>query len=379
MGDAVEQAIADFSSGRRRIVELGGRPYVHSVFPQATDFFCTMSTRTERAPERGLDVLTPVTWLRMRAALQAPELGLIVLHVNRHAAWSPPKLARSLFNRRILRGDFPMFSLFGVHMVRSKHAPIAAVDQDDVPLLMKHNTGILDRSTAYFMREIPGDRWKLLMGTAHRDLPTPRLRRKEKWKARLAKIRPVSLGAPLGLDPAGMPHELEKTADLFFAGGVEGNSWLRGRGMAELERLRGEGLRIDVARERLPPEEFQRRCASAWLTWSPEGLGHDCLRHYEAALCGSVPLISRAPIERHRPYLHGRHAWYYDIEPGGLGAAVRAALKNRTRLKRMARAARQFVIANHTPEAVTGYLVRETLKAAGPGFAPCSGRAAAIG
>lgn len=362
--DPVEQAIADFTSGRRRIVELGGAPYVHSVFPQATDFFCTMSTRAERAPERGLDVLTPVTWMRMRKALQAPELGLIVLHVNRHAAWSPPKMARSLFSRKIFRGDFPMFSFFGVHMVRSSHVPIAAVDQDDVPLLMKHNLGILDRSTSYFMREIPSDRWRLLMGTAHKDLPTPRLRRKDKWKERLEKIRPISLGAPLGLNCETVPHGLDKTSDVFFAGGIEGNSWLRSRGAAELETLKAEGLRIDIPDGRLPPEEFHRRCASAWLTWSPEGLGHDCMRHYEAALCGSVPLISRAPIERHRPYTDGKHAYYYDIEPGGLGEAIRTALKSKTRLKRMARAARKFAAENHTSEANVRYLVRDTLKAA---------------
>ena len=64
--------------------------------------------------------------------------------------------------------------------------------------------------------------------------------------------------------------------------------------------MRREGIDVDIG-ERMPIEQYMERCAKARLVWSPEGYGKECFRHYEAALCGSVPVISRAPRILHRP------------------------------------------------------------------------------
>ena len=111
------------------------------------------------------------------------------------------------------------------------------------------------------------------------------------------------------------PHD--KTADVFFAGDPRGLP-ARENGLAELARLRAQGVVVDVPDRRLDRQEFYQRCAGARLVWSPEGYGWDCFRHYEAAACGSVPLINYPSILRYRPLEDGTHCLYYAPEPGGL-------------------------------------------------------------
>ena len=107
--------------------------------------------------------------------------------------------------------------------------------------------------------------------------------------------------------------------------------------------------------------EFYRRAARAWLVWSPEGLGWDCFRHYEALACGSVPVINQPTIECHRPLLAGEHAFYYDTNPGRLTQTIRNALADKARLRAMARAGQAYVMAHHTQEAIARYVVETTL------------------
>jgi hypothetical protein len=58
----------------------------------------------------------------------------------------------------------------------------------------------------------------------------------------------------------------------------------------------------------------------------------------------------------------GEHALYYDVEPGGLARAVRAALADKPALARIAAAARAHVMAHHTPQALARHVV-ETARA----------------
>jgi hypothetical protein len=141
---------------------------------------------------------------------------------------------------------------------------------------------------------------------------------------------------------------------------------MRERGIGELTALRAQGLVVDIPEQPLPRAEFYRRCAAAWLTWSPEGYGWDCFRHYEALACRSVPVANYPTIERHRPLLAGEHAFYYGVEPGGLTDVVQAALRDKARLLRMAEAGRTHVLTHHTPDAIARHIVATTLAQAVP-------------
>src|SRR5262249_11555889 len=135
---------------------------------------------------------------------------------------------------------------------------------------------------------------------------------------------------------------------------------VRERGLAELVALREQGYAIDVSEAQLPLDEYLARCARADLVWSPEGFGWQCFRTYEAAACGAVPLCSRPSIERYQPLLEGIHAIYYDVEPGALTRAVKAALVDRDRLRAIGAAAQAHVRAYHTPPAIARHVIDAT-------------------
>ena len=199
------------------------------------------------------------------------------------------------------------------------------------------------------------------MTTAHSHLPTRRFRQSARYRDQLGKIRPLSLGLPRE-GQALLPIEAEeKTADIFFAGDAESSSTVRAAGMLELAALRDRGVVVDIPQSKLPLQEFFQRAACAWLVWSPEGLGWDCFRHYEALACGSVPVINQPTIERHRPLLQGEHALYYDPVPGELTRTIMAALADKNRLRAMARAGKSHVMTHHTPDALARHVIETTL------------------
>jgi hypothetical protein len=341
------------------ILEIGPRPYVGRAFAGETLFFSTDS-----AKDRPQDVTVLPSLLSLASALGRTDLELIVCHPNFAAPWSFRHLNRSVFSWRFVQGRSPLFRAFGPELLRwLGTAPIAVVDHEDLPVINRNNLDLLGRCCVYFKRELPVDRWRVFLKTAHANLPTPRFRLDPRRKAWIEKLRPISLGLPLGATGLLPLDDRPKQADVFFAGRSEGSSTIRARGLAELQALAREGVTVDIAEAPLDPPAFYERCARAWLVWSPEGLGWDCFRHYEAPACGSVPLINVPTIERHRPLLNGEHALYYDPEPGGLSRAVRSALADKPRLAQMAAAAKGHVLANHTPDALARYVRDEALGA----------------
>lgn len=349
-----------------KIIEIGDKPFVKSALPDETAYFSTAFVPPPADPDNGFHVVSVATMPLLLRVLQDHETSLIVCHPTFFSPWHWRWISRALFNRRTLRGHIPLVRAFGPQLLRGDvGAPIAVVDQDDFPLINRSNLFLLDRCTAYFKRELPADRWRVFLKTAHANLPSHRFRLQDRYTERLAKIRPLSLGLPMGRDISSMPYDLPKTSDIFFAGRVDGSSWVRRTGIEELRALGDRGIKVDIPDTPLPPEEFYRRCASAWLTWSPEGYGWECFRHYEAPVCGSVPVCNLPPLERHRPMRDGEHAVFYPVEPGGLTQAVVAALADKQRLAGMAVAARVFVLENHTPKAIASYIVEEALMAAG--------------
>ncbi len=232
--------------------------------------------------------------------------------------------ARALSYRRLLRRGGP--SLIGL-------------DFNDAQALTPIALAVLARADLYFKRELPLDHSALLAN------PTPE--RRALLDRHQHKIRPVSLGlAPWRL--VDLPAEApEKSVDIFFAGRIPASNPVRRQGAALLARLADEGYRVDLAERRLSRAEYLARMARAWLSWSPEGQGWQCFRHFEALAAGSVPLINRPRIEMPDPLLPGEHCLHYELAGDGLLTAARAALADKARLGRIAVAGRALVMRCH--------------------------------
>jgi glycosyltransferase involved in cell wall biosynthesis len=133
---------------------------------------------------------------------------------------------------------------------------------------------------------------------------------------------------------------------IFFGGTTS-----RADGFPELQALASAGYKIDIPANGLPRNEYLERMAGAWLAWSPSGYGWDCYRHYEAAAVGTVALSNYPTIYRDKPFREGEHCLFYSPEPGELTLAIKSALADRHRLRRMGKAAREHFFQNHTERA----------------------------
>ena len=337
------------------IIEIGFRPYVALAFPDESAFFSTGETPPR--PEVRLIRSMAELW----GMLGAADTELIVCHPNFVSPWTPRHINRNIVSRRFIEGRSPLLRAIAPELLRRRRgrAKLIVLDHEDLPVINRDNLFLLERCDLWFKRELPADHWRVFTKTAHPHLPTPRFRERARNVRWVEKLRPLSIGLPLGAGDLLPLAPAEKRFDLFFSGRVAGSSTLRARGLGELKALEGQGVTLDIPDTPLPRAEFYQRCAAAHLVWSPEGLGWDCFRHYEAPACGSVPLINQPWLDRHAPLIAGEHALYYDVEPGGLTRAVKAALADKSALARMARAAQAHVMGHHTPQALAEYVVRE--------------------
>jgi Glycosyl transferases group 1 len=344
-----------------RILEIGDRGVFAAGLPTQTTLLWTgaIACPPHQATHHDFS-LRAIAWLRH--ALAANEFDLVACHVPVYAPWSAQGVVRKLFSRNFLRAPATLIRGFGLAALpRRLDIPLALLDTEDTPSINRHALKLLDRARLYFKRELPVDHWHAFLKTAHPDLPTRRFRMLPQFRARAAKLRPISLGVPAASLAAARFHDGEKTADVFFAGAVEGSSTVRGAGLAVLRRMQQAGLRLDIPEQPLPLAEFLARCGRAWLTWSPEGYGWECFRHYEAPLAGSVPVISRPTIHRHAPLIHGEHCFHYDVEGDGLARTITQALTDQDRLRQIARAGAAHVLAHHTPRALCDYVIASVL------------------
>ena len=139
-------------------------------------------------------------------------------------------------------GHLPLFRGLGQQLLRrTVRVPVAVLDLQDSPSILNCNRYLLQRSTIYFKRELPPDRWRLLIHGGK--TPTLRYRRIERYQSALARVRPLSLGLPdhvqAGRIPAMPPGG--KDIDVFFAGRLKGSSTVRERGIDELMQLQKAG------------------------------------------------------------------------------------------------------------------------------------------
>jgi hypothetical protein len=341
-----------------RILEIGEHCLFKRAWPDRTDFVFTASNFEQwlNPPFPDLD---PRRAGDLRDAVAGHAYDLLVLHAPAYPPWGRVRLRQCLASlRRGYRGT--VSRSFLPFTIGASRAPIVVLDMEDQAIIYRHNVRLLDRCTAYFKRELPTDQARLFLSSSPPALPTEAQRRDPLMAIRLARVHPISLGLSAERIVA-IPDTAEKETDIFFAGQSIGSSTVRERGIEELKELARLGYKIDIATRLLPWKEFAQRCARAHLVWSPEGLGWDCFRHYEAAACRSVPLVSQPVVHRHRPLLEGIHCFHYGVETGGLVRAARAALREPERLCRMAEAGRRHVLRHHTHSRLCDYVVATSL------------------
>ena len=349
-----------------RILEIGEYSYCADAYPERTTLLWTGWRPPFKRDRLVYHDCTPRRFIAAMRELKAGKYDLVVVYAAQYSPWHPRNWLRA-FAREPWKPVATLTRGFGVSWLKLARpsVPVAFLDMSDSFLISVHNFSLIDMAGVCFKRELPIDRWHAFVGPGHPFFPSARMRRMGLWQARIDKLRPLSLPVEkIDLPEIAVGAFTEKTVDIFFAGDVEGNSSVRHRGIGELKALADRGIRVDVPDARLPKAEYERRMARAWLTWSPAGIGWECYRPSEALQCFSVPIINTPTIERHTPLLEGEHAFYYDIEPGGLTRVVEAALVDKEKLKRMAIAGREFVHAQRTQRAIVDHVIETALSRA---------------
>lgn len=338
-----------------RILEIGETGLFHWSMPDRTDALYA-SYRSDLRQGR--------TYLGLRNLMKAirdirqGRYSLVAVHPPLYAGWHwrsfLAALKFTIFKGRPLDLYGALTSPVFFALLRFLPAcRLIAIDRSDSFGLPRHAFFLLDRAETFYKRELPYDHWQMFLGSGHQRLPGRRFRMQERWKRRIARLRPIGLGLPMHQVPhADAAFPAEKTSDVFFAGTIEGNSSLRTAVPALVRDLRRAGFKVDVPFQTLPPEEFMRRCAQAWITLSPAGLGWDCYRHMEAALAGSVPLVSAPTIHRYKPLIIGEQCLSYHPDEDRVADIVGAALADKERLKGMAKSAREHVRKHLTEKAI---------------------------
>ena len=349
----------DFSS--IRILEIGDHTHFKQTFFERTTLLWTGRQPPKTFARHDYADCTPRAFAQAMREVSARKFDIVIAYAGQRSPWHPRYWLRAMFGRAPLTAAI---RVFGVKWLRymQMQTPIAVLDMHDILTIHRSNFFLLDIARLYFKRELPVDYWQSLYGTAHANLPTLRIRRNPRWQRRIAKLRPISLQTgTIDLGHSDGDIFSGKTADVFFAGSVDGNSTVRGDGLRQLRNLADQGLKIDVATERLSHTEFYQRMSRAWLAWSPSGLGWDCYRHYEAPQCLAVPVINYPTIARHRPLEDSVHAIYYAPEGDGLIRAIKTALADKERLRQIAIAGRAHVLANHIGPAFCEGVLRSVL------------------
>jgi hypothetical protein len=341
-----------------RIIEIGAHAVMKSAFPDRTRLLWTYYKLVEP-----LDVFEPFTLraaLRAWREIRAGRVDLIVVWVSPYAPWNFRQLKAIL--TRPFRPWTSLVRIFGVQALRflTTPTPILAIDNEDARTIAPHNLFLLDKANVFLKRELPVDRWQVFQHTAHAGMPGARFRSNPRNRRRVQKLRPISVGVTRHeAIPEQMPFP-DKSVDVFVALALEGSTTVRSEGIAQIRALADSGLVLDIVETRIPHPEYIERMSRAWLTWSPEGLGWDCFRHYEAPLAFSVPVINSPTIVRYEPLQDDVHAIYYHPdEPHDLTDKIMSALSDKGRLRQIAERARLHVLKFHVrPRPLADSLLR---------------------
>jgi hypothetical protein len=341
-----------------RIVEIGCGAIMKSAFPDRTRLLWTYRKLPE--PQGFYEPFSLRSAWQVWRQVRAGEVDLIVVWLSPYAPWNFREL-KAAFSRPFqpLKSLIRIFGVQALRLLRTA-TPIVAIDNEDARTIASHNIFLLDKANYFFKRELPVDRWQVFQHTVHAGLPGARFRSDPKNRQRLAKLHPISIGV---MQHEPVPEQLPfpvKSVDVFVGLTLEGGTTVRNQGVEQIRKLAASGVVVDFADKRLAHSEYMERMARAWLSWSPEGLGWDCFRHYEAPLVFTVPVINSPTIIRYAPLLDGLHAFYYlPDEPNSLFDKITSALADKDRLRKIAQEARSHALKFHLrPQPLADALLR---------------------
>lgn len=268
------------------------------------------------------------------------------------------RTAKALFeeflNRRVLR----LRDRLGI--------PLSILDYSDDLTIHPNNRRLLEGTDLYFKRELGIDGWRSLEslhgGTTR--VPTIGYRMEASNQALVAKLRPLSIGLGESEEAAlqiagewGSLKSADKSCDVLIAL----SAWcrpLREQAFEQIAALSAAGISVASTEKALKYPEYADSIRKARLCLSPAGLGWDCYRHYEAALFGSVPVMSRCDIQPFQPFLHGIDGFYYDPEQPLLNQ-LQEMLSDKFDLDQMAQRANEKVRCHHLRSERTRYVAAE--------------------
>jgi hypothetical protein len=361
---------------KTRILFLG-RPDVVGLtraFTRFADVYFRRAKRNEAVPADMKPLTLRAVW-QLRRALRAGRYDLVISCAVDDSIW---RIDRSWFTNlrkllgKLLRHPASLALHLVPWMLAGTDVPLAVYEWDDNTIIARRNWGLLRRCACYFKTQTPRNPNKAFLFQDRKNDCLFNIIRQPRYTAWAKKLRPFTVGIEVPENWATLQN-VEKKTDIFFAGSAD-YSWARHEGLVHLEGLRKEGYLIDLhltdRQPRLPPDEFLRRCAEAWLVWSPEGAGWDCARHYWTPLMGSVPLLNHPDTRRNRPLVDGVHAFYYGVEDDDLARVARLALADKDRLRKMAAEGETHVRAHHTLPVLAAYMISETLSTAAAGPQP---------
>jgi len=336
-----------------KILEIGQFCLFKRVLPENTTMIFTGEDWAEAEGfEHKVFDLALLPWLRR--SLAAGAWDIVFCHAPVRSLWDPRHGLRAALVSLLRR--FVHTQTLGTYALGGRQAiPMALLDFNDEPWIAAHGLNLLDRAVICFKRELPVDLAKAFLDQGPSLRTHPAVMASPFVRRNIAKLRPMS--APVPDDTARLALELpvEKQTDIFFAGAI--HSSIRAAGFPVLQSLQAKGYSVDICEGGLPKRDYLARCARAWLAWSPEGYGWECMRHYEASLCLSVPVLSPPGIFRHQPLMAGEHAIYYETEGDGLAKAITGALADKPRLAAMAAAARAHALRHHTHARTVEYMI----------------------
>jgi hypothetical protein len=347
-----------------------GGDLVDQIAKRSDVYFCRDNENTAPA---GMKVFTlPDAW-KLRQAVAKNQYDLIISCANFEPLWRRNKNWFSNAWRCLKKIVFRPNSLgfyFLPWIIGKSKTPLAVYDWEDNTIIDRTHWRLLKRATCYFKTQLPRNPYKAFLFQDKRNDCLFNIVRQPIYSDWARKLRPIPMGVTVPKNWAEL-RNAEKKTDIFFAGPTH-YSWARLEGQRQLQELRDEGYKIDLhvvsaTVPGIPRDEFLRRCAEAWLVWSPEGAGWDCMRHYWAPLMGSVPLLNHPDTFRHRPLIDQVHAFYYGVEGDDLKRVARMALSDKARLRQMAAQGEEFVRTTHTHPILAEHMISETLRTAAVG------------